>query len=178
MADGLTITIEVTGDFINLKNRLLQKAVLATQAGAMHLQKEHEAMIEDWRPETKPQWVISDAIMEGDDAVYRLLYAHGAIWHYVNQGTTPTNIYMPRSALPRGRQFAHGGAMHFLWETGNYSYDSSYDPKTTGAGQGQHGQPFWAGKVEDRWIRPRHLDLKAIERARDDVIRTMKSFFD
>lgn len=167
MADGLEISIDVTGDLSDLQNRLMQKAIQALEAGAKRLIDEHEEIIKDWNAEAKPEFITSPVNTLFGKLAYIDVFANGDIWHWVNRGTAPKTIT--------------GKLMKFPWEYPNRNYDSSYTPKISAdwkSGSGEkHGMPYQTNTVTNRWIRPRNMDKKAIERAKNDVIAIMKTFF-
>lgn len=167
MADGFEISITIDGDLTNLMNRIMQKATEAVQEGAARLVEEHEDIIRDWSAESKPEFVVMPPETDGTSYVMVGVKAVGERWHWINEGTGPVDIV--------------GKKMRFPFESGGYFYNSSFTPKisqnwTIGDGQ-RHGDDFVTSAVHDRSIRPRHMDKKAIERARDDVMAVMRSHF-
>lgn len=164
MASDIDITIDVAfpSNFASLLMAMLaSKCVAATEAGAKVLQDESERIIDSWQPDSKAVFEVTDPIIDAT-SVTRHLKAHGAIWHYVNEGTKAVNISGTYMRFPLNMPFVPF---------------TSYSPKSTGGGGERLGPDGVQFAVHNRYIRPFRLDQKAVAAARDRVVATMRTFF-
>lgn len=163
MSDIIDIEFEFTADPSGIMSQLIGKAMIATQAGAVVLQKEHERITQDWEPDAQPIFEIGNGYVEAT-TVIRTLSAHGPIWWYVNNGTFPRDIHIAD----------HN--MIFPFQGRGASYSAKTDiPPGIGGREGRMGPYIYTHNVRSRSIRARNLNKRAADAAKDDVIAAMQA---
>lgn len=163
MSDLIDFQIEVTVDPSAFMSQIIQKAMVATQAGAVVLEKEHERITKDWEPDAQPILEIGNAIVDGA-TIMRTLSAHGPIWWYINNGTRAIDIHIAD----------HN--MIFPFQGRGVSYSAKTDtPPGIGGREGRLGSYIWTHNVRSRSIRARNLIKRARDAVEGDVISAMQA---